>query len=243
MSETRRKTDLARGATEANRPARVARSGAVDAFLDAARSVAPPSAEARGRLIFALDATMSRQPSWDLACSLQAEMFEAAAEAGGLSVQLVYFRGTAETRASKWVADARSLAAMMERIDCRGGRTQIRKVLTHARKAAEERPVAAMVYVGDCMEESVDELCGRAGELALRGVKAFMFHEGRDPAAERAFREIARITGGVYLPFDAGAAAELKALLGAVATYAAGGRKALEAARTPAARRLLSDMR
>jgi hypothetical protein len=227
---------------EAGRPARSS-SGEIAAFLETAGAVAPPASEARGRLIFALDATMSRQPTWDLACSLQAGMFEAAADAGGLTVQLVYFRGIDETRASKWVADARRLGGLMERIDCRGGRTQIRKVLSNATKEAAERPVAALVYVGDCMEEDVDDLCARAGELALRGVKAFLFHEGRDPAAETAFREIARITRGAYLPFDAAAAGELKALLGAVAAYAAGGRKALEARGDQAARRLLADMR
>jgi hypothetical protein len=239
MPRTDRRTDIARPAAEA--PARSSR-GEIEAFLETARTVAP-AGEAAGRLIFALDATMSRQPTWDLACSLQAAMFEAAAEAGGLEVQLVYFRGIDETRASKWLGDARRLAAIMERIDCRGGRTQIRKVLSHAARAAAERPVAALVYVGDCMEEDVDDLCARAGELALRGVKAFLFHEGRDPAAEAAFREIARITGGAYLPFDARAADELKALLGAVAAYAAGGRRALEARGDRAARRLLSDMR
>ena len=57
-----------------------------------------------------------------------------------------------------------------------------------------------------------------------------MFHEGADPAAARAFREIARLTGGAYLPFDARAAGELRALLAAVGAYAAGGRPALEAA-------------
>ena len=136
-------------------------------------------------------------------------MFDAAASVGGLTVQLVYFRGLSETRASRWVADARALGAMMERIDCRGGHTQIAKVLTHTRREAAARPVAALVYVGDCMEEQVDDLCAKAGELALLGVKAFMFHEGADPAAARAFREIARLTGGVYLPFDAAASAEL----------------------------------
>ena len=243
MSETDRKRGLARLDARRTPPAEAPRGGEIDAFLDAARSVAPPSAEAQGRLIFALDATMSRQPTWDLACSLQAEMFDAAAQAGGLSVQLVYFRGLSETRASKWVADARRLGAMMERIECRGGRTQIRKVLSHAAKEAEARPLAAMVYVGDCMEEDVDDLCARAGDLALRGVKAFMFHEGGEPSAARAFREIARLTGGVYLPFDARAAAELRALLGAVAAYAAGGRAALERKGDRASKRLLADLR
>jgi hypothetical protein len=242
MPKTDRRDALSRPAPAGQAPARSSR-GEIAAFLEAAKAVAPPAAEAEGRLIFALDATMSRQPTWDLACSLQAEMFDAAAQAGGLEVQLVYFRGLGETRASKWVGDARRLGELMERIDCRGGRTQIRKVLSHAAKEAARRPLAALVYVGDCMEEDVDDLCARAGELALRGVKAFLFHEGRDPAAETAFREIARLTGGVYLPFDAGAAEELKALLGAVAAYAAGGRKALEASGSKAARRLLADMR
>jgi hypothetical protein len=77
------------------------------------------------------------------------------------------------------------------------------------------------------MEENVDALCRRAGELGLLGVPAFVFHEGTDPVAARAFQEIARLSGGAYCPFDAGSAAQLKALLGAVASFAAGGRRAL----------------
>jgi hypothetical protein len=93
------------------------------------------------------------------------------------------------------------------------------------------------------MEESADALCHKAGELALRNTRAFMFHEGGNPRVAGVFREIARLTGGAYLPFDARAAHELRALLGAVGAYAAGGRAALEAAETPAARRLLADLR
>ena len=63
-------------------------------------------------------------------------------------------------------------------------------------------PIAALAYVGDAMEENPDQLCQLAGEIGLLGVRAFMFHEGRDPLAERTFREIARLTGGAYLPFD-----------------------------------------
>jgi hypothetical protein len=44
----------------------------------------------RGRLIFTLDATASRESTWDMAAQLQASMFEEAAKAGGLDVQLVY---------------------------------------------------------------------------------------------------------------------------------------------------------
>jgi hypothetical protein len=212
----------------------------IDAFLRRAAHAPRPGA---GRLIFALDATMSRQPTWDLACRLQGAMFDAAASVGGLSVQLVYFRGLGECAASTWAGDAGRLGAMMARIDCRGGHTQIGKVLAHARREAEAAPLAALVYVGDAMEEDADALCAKAGELALLGVRAFLFHEGRDAAAGACFREIARLTGGVCLPFDARAAAELKALLAAVGAWAAGGRRALEARDDAASARLLADLR
>ena len=75
----------------------------------------------RGRLLFALDATMSRQPTWDQACQLQAEMFREAAAVGGLDLQLVYYRGLAECRASGWVAGPERFGELMSRIDCRGG--------------------------------------------------------------------------------------------------------------------------
>ncbi|MFQ5622220.1 MAG: VWA domain-containing protein [Paracoccaceae bacterium] len=215
----------------------------IEAFLETANRLAAADRASRGRLIFALDATMSRQPTWDIACSLQAEMFDAAATVGDLSVQLVYFRGYRETRASRWVGDAKSLRDMMVKIDCRGGRTQIRKVLLHAIREAGKKPLAALVYVGDAMEENVDKLCDLAGQLGLHNVRAFMFHEGRDPVAERAFREIARLTRGAYLPFDPSSAGELRSLLGAVATYAAGGLEALEASGSAPARRLLGDLR
>jgi hypothetical protein len=142
-------------------------------------------------------------------------------------VQLVYFRGFGETRASKWVSDPEALARIMTRVSCQGGYTQIRKILTHARRESEQGKVHAVVYVGDCVEENIDELCQRAGGLGLLGTPMFLFQEGRDQKAERAFKEIARLTRGAYCRFDAGSARQLRALLAAVAVYATGGRKAL----------------
>jgi hypothetical protein len=225
----------------AGKPA-VARHSEIDAFLAEAGRVAP-AAQARGRLVFALDATMSRQPTWDLACQLQAEMFDAVGIVGGLSVQLVYFRGIGESRASSWVSSAPALRDLMVKIGCRGGHTQIRKVLAHVRRESEKRRIAALAYVGDAMEENPDELCQLAGEIGLLGVRAFMFHEGRNADAERTFREIARLTGGAYLPFDRSSAAQLRALLQAVATYAAGGLKALEQSKGEGARLLLPHLK
>ncbi|MFO1116844.1 MAG: VWA domain-containing protein [Beijerinckiaceae bacterium] len=217
-------------------------SSAVDAFLDKAARVPAPSGD-RGRLIFALDATMSRQPTWDLAQGLQQRMFETAGHHGGLDVQLVYFRGLMECRASRFVSQGAGLADFMSKIDCRGGHTQIGKVLSHVRDEATAARVGALVYIGDAMEENADRLCALAGEIGLRGVKAFMFHEGSDRTAGATFREIARLTGGAYAAFDAGAPQKLASLLGAAAAYAAGGLAALqsEAGNGNASARLLIE--
>src|SRR3990167_974297 len=142
----------------------------IDAFLQKVKSLGPAAtAGKRGRLIFALDATMSRQPTWDTACALQADMFREAASAGGLDVQLVYFRGLNECRASSWVRGSERLASLMTAIDCRGGHTQIGKVLSHARKEHARQRVQAVVFVGDAMEEAIDDLSAAAGELGLLG--------------------------------------------------------------------------
>ena len=199
----------------------------IAAFVAKARAMSPHATGARGRLVFALDATMSRQPTWDMACTLQADMFREAASIGSLDIRLVYYRGFNECRATGWISDSAKLAKLMSKIDCRGGNTQIGKILAHARKETEGRKVAALVFVGDAMEENVDEICAKAGELGLLKVPVFMFQEGHDPTAEQAFREIARLTGGAWCRFDPGAAAQLRELLRAAAAYAAGGREAL----------------
>lgn len=209
-------------------PAKPARAD-VSAFLEQMKKLPQRVAPgATGRLLFALDATMSRQPTWDQACQIQSEMFEAAASAGGLLIQLVSFRGMGEFDAQPWTTDGATLARRMGALKCRGGLTQIEKVLRHAVREAAAKPVQAMVYVGDAIEENADQVCAAAGELGLRGVPAFMFHEGADGPASIAFREIARLTNGVYCRFDAGSARQLGELLRAVAVYAAGGRKALQ---------------
>lgn len=208
---------------------RRAASAEVDAFVQRLKAMAPAAGTGRGRLVFAMDATMSREPTWDMALSLQGAMFDAVRDVGGLDVQLVYFRGLSECRASKWVSDAAHLARLMTTVSCQGGKTQIGKVLTHAKSEAASKRVNALVFVGDAMEENVDELSARAGELGLMGVPVFLFQEGSDERVARAFQEIARLTKGAWCRFDAGSAAALKALLTAVAVYAASGHKGLKA--------------
>ena len=202
---------------------------AIDAFVEKLRSMPAVTAGAeRGRLLFAMDATASREPTWDRACRIQGEMFTETDALGGLDIQLCYYRGFDEFETSPWMSAAKPLLERMTAVSCRGGYTQIEKVLRQAIDETRRNKVQALVFVGDCMEEDVDRLCHLAGELGILGVPAFMFHEGDEPTAARAFREIARLTSGAYCAFDAASAAQLRDLLSAVAVYAAGGRKALQ---------------
>ncbi len=210
-------------------PTKKSTTGEVEAFLT--RIAATPSARPagrRGRLIFALDATASRQPTWDRAAHIQGEMFSETAALGGLEVQLCFYRGFGQFKVSPWLTRSDELVRLMTSVTCLAGETQIRKVLRHAINETGAEKVGALVFVGDCVEEDVDTLGALAGELGILGVPAFTFHEGNDPVAAFAFKQIAKLTNGAYCRFDAGAAHVLRQLLGAVAVYAAGGRPALE---------------
>ena len=199
------KKDLSRADTPAA-PAISSPAAAIDAFVSSARKIGPSAtAEARGRLVFALDATMSRQPTWDLACKLQGRCSRRRSKIGGLAVQLIYFRGFDECRASQWVIAPSALTKLMTQIDCRGGHTQIGRVLRHVRNAGASTGVKALVYVGDAMEEPVDALCAAAGEVGAPRRQGVHVPRGAGPGRGHAFKEIARLTGGAYARFDANA--------------------------------------
>lgn len=212
----------------------------IDTFIQkvALASASAPAGE-RGRLIFALDATASREPTWDRACQIQGHMFQEASSVGGLDIQMAYYRGFGEFRASEWLTDSGQLVQQMTRVFCLGGQTQIAKILKHAIAEGNARKVNAVVFVGDCMEENVDELCQLAGELGILGMPTFIFQEGDEPIAARAFKQIARLTGGAHCSFDSSSANQLRDLLSAVAVFAAGGRKALESFSKRAGREVL----
>ena len=140
-------------------------------------------------------------------------------------MQLVYFRGFSECRASKFVSGGQGLADADEPDRrARRRRRRSRKVLAHARDEAKRAKVGALVFVGDAMEESLDALAGGRRRTGDRRRQGLHVPGGRRPAARGAFHEIARLTGGAYGAFDAGAAQRLEALLRAAAAYAAGGR-------------------
>src|SRR5215471_15504410 len=153
-------------------------SADIDTFIAEMTKSSARTVTGTGRLIFALDATASRNETWDMACQLQGDMFQTVASVGGLSVQLVYYRDLSECRSSRWVTDTNELTRLMTRIQCRAGRTQIGKVLTHVQKETRLLKVSALVFVGDACEEDDDELIPAASELGQVGVPLFMFQEG-----------------------------------------------------------------
>src|SRR5262249_60431943 len=88
-------------------PAATATRAEIDAFIAHVKDLAP-SVESgrRGRLIFALDATMSRQPMWDTACRLQADMFREGVGIGGVGWQGACYPGVRRCAGSPRVGPA-----------------------------------------------------------------------------------------------------------------------------------------
>jgi hypothetical protein len=210
------------------KPPIVVKQAAVDSFVNQIRRLPQRSAGLQsGRLLFAIDATASREAAWDLATSVQAEMFLSASGLGGLDVQLAFYRGFDEFKVSRWTSDGRELARLMSSVRCLAGRTQIARLLHYAGDQHRARRIDAVVFVGDCCEEDVDLVGHEAGQLGLLGLPVFVFHEGNDRTASRLFPQIAKLTRGAYCKFDRNSPDELRRLLGAVAAYAAGGRDAL----------------
>ncbi len=186
-----------------------------------------PVASGDARLVFALDATASRQATWDTASQLQTEMFVSAQSLGGLQVQLCYFRGFGEFYSSPWQSSPDALLKTMTGITCQAGATQLQRLLRHVITENDRNKIKCVVYIGDAMEENIDILAQLAGKLGLLNIRLFMFQERGDPIARQAYLEMSRLSGGAYCQFDAASADQLKDLLKAVAIYAAGGMKAL----------------
>jgi len=199
----------------------------IDQFIHQVQKL-PKGGAGKGRLLFALDATASREATWDQACHLQSELFLAAQDLGGLAIQLCYYRGFREFKSTKFVTETGQLLNLMNGVTCLGGRTQISRVLAHALKETRAEPVKAVIFIGDCCEEPVDELCHSAGELGMLRTPVFMFHEGDDAHARAVFQQVSKLSGGAYAPFDRNSPQMLKDLMAAVAVYASGGAKALE---------------
>jgi hypothetical protein len=194
----------------------------------------------KARIIFGIDATESRQPTWDIAAKLTGNMFVIAAAFGTLDIQLTYYRGWEECVASSWMSNAHALATTMSGVQCRAGETQIGRVLAHARRQNQKQQVDALILVSDACEECPSDLFAEAAQLK---VPIFLFQEGSDPGVAEVYAEIARITHGAHATFDAGSAQRLGELLRAIAALAVGGLKALAAQKTESAQLLLGQIK
>jgi hypothetical protein len=223
-------------------PARRSSSQEIAQFLQKSKSITQ-SVEKQPRLLFAVDATASREPTWNTARAQQQEMFLAAGKVGQLAVQLCYYRGFAEFNASRWLSDSAALAQLMGTVQCEGGHTQIARLLRHAQKEHRKLPIKALVFIGDAIEESADTLCDLAGQCGLLGLPLFLFQEGSTQQVATTFQTMAKLSGGACARFDAGSARTLAGLLGAVAAFAAGGRTALEKRSGDSAKLLLQQLK
>lgn len=177
----------------------------------------PVPSKSPARLVFALDATLSRAATWDQASQIQAEMFSETTNLTGLAMQLSYYRGFKEFYCSVFHTQTQSLLREMTQVQCLGGYTQIARILKQALITHKEQPIKGIIFIGDACEEDVDQLCHLAGQLGLFKIPVFVFHEGQSSPVERVFREIARLSGGAYCSFDSNSAHQLKELLTAVA--------------------------
>ncbi len=205
----------------------VSSSDDVQQFLSRLAAM-PNTASGDARLIFSLDATASRQGTWDVASQLQNEMFISTQSLGGLTIQLCYFRGFGEFFSSDWQGNPDDLLRIMSGIHCQAGVTQLQRLLQHAIDENQQKKIKCLIYIGDAMEENIDVLARQAGQLGLLNIPLFMFQERNEPGAKQAFKELSRLSGGAYSQFDSASASQLKDLLKAVAIYAAGGLKALQ---------------
>ena len=195
------------------------------------------------RLVFAMDATASREASWQTARKLHRELFEAAADTTGLAIQLCYYRGFSTFQASPWLTSGAELLTHMDKVHCEGGPTQIGRLLHHYLQAGSPMtPVRGLVFVGDAVEEAPAGLINLAGQCRIKNQPIFAFQEGRDGTTTDVFKALATASGGAYAAFDENSAERLKKLLGAVARYVSGGRLALTRSGTESDKLLLDQL-
>lgn len=231
-------------------------SSEIAQFLKRVDQLPQTQVQSKGRLLFAIDATASRQPTWDTACHIQSGMFSSTQSLGGIQTQLCYYKGFREFFASPWISSTTQLQSLMSSVGCAAGHTQIYRVLEHGLKEHNKQAINALVFIGDTIEESADTLCELAGQFGLRKIPLFIFHETlqgtnshpfsmptpshlSDREVKQIFQQMAKLSGGAYCPFNLNSAETLSKLLNAVAVYASGGKKALTALQKQSPREVL----
>jgi hypothetical protein len=199
------------------------------ASLPAAFTHAEPpvdtSAPSRPRLVFAVDATASREPAWAAARQVTDALVKALP--GELDVALAIHGGSRVHTFTAFTNDARTLRDLAAGVGCHAGMTRLLPILDASLK---RQAVRVVIYVGDVFEESLPQGRQLADQMGAQGIKLIVLHDTADRSARRdaeVFWDLAKRTGGCVLPFDATASGRLRDLLSAVAVYAVGGEKLL----------------
>jgi hypothetical protein len=199
------------------------------AALPAAFAHAEPPAESapptRPRLVFAVDATASREPAWAAARQVTDALVKALP--GELDVALAVHGGTRVHTFTAFTSDAATLRDRAAGVVCQAGMTRMLPILSASLK---QQSVRVVIYIGDVFEESLPHGRNLADSMGARGTKLIVLHDTAEPSGRRdaeVFWDLAKRTGGCVLPFDANASGRLRDLLSAVAVYAVGGEKLL----------------
>jgi len=185
---------------------------------------------------FLIDATGSREDTWEQAQGIQAKMFKSAAGLQTIRLRLAYFGGDC-LNSPGWMNSPARVAKHMAAVRCRTGLTQIIEGLHSFIQEAPENRAAAIILVGDAFEEDADQAEHAGTMLKKMGIRVFSFIEGNDPTAQSVFQRLAEITGGKFAKF--GSDLPLSDLCEGVALLTSGGEKALDRLKNQNVRRLL----
>jgi hypothetical protein len=218
---------IARLRTIATTVASTARPAAAALRAALTHAEPPPDthAPARPRLVFAVDATASREPAWAAARQVTDALVKALP--GELDVALAVHGGSRVHTFTPFTNDPSTLRDHAAGVTCQAGLTRLLPILSAGLKAPSVRVV---VYIGDVFEESLAHGRLLADTMGRQSIRLIVLHDTVDPGARRdaeVFWDLARRTGGCVLPFDANAPGRLRDLLSAVAVYAVGGEKLL----------------
>ena len=204
------------------------------------------------RVIFAL-ANHAHSGGWDRAKVLQRQMFQAAA-GSGLAMKFAFYgpdnaAGVRRCRiTARWITDPDDMAGVMGRAECNCGcYVNIRDVLAQAVKEAEDRPLRAVIIVGDVFHDDEDglyEAAISANELRRAGTQVILIQQSDDPVTARKLRWLEMVSGAAYFPFDLRTQErQFLEMWQAVSAFAAGGEEALQTSGGQAATLLLRHLR
>ena len=195
-----------------------------------------PIAPGIPRILLAL-ANHGHSPGWDRAKILQRQMFEAAA--GGLEMKFAFYGNDNDEGVRRfkittdWKTDPDDMASTMDRAECDCGcYVSIRSALQQAAKENQDRPMRAVVVVGDAFhdgQDGLDEAALAANQLRREGTRVFLIQQGDDPHTARKLHYLARVSGAAYFKFDPKTQQQFAEMLELVSAYASGGEEAVKA--------------